>query len=34
LELAVMYCHAKGCHCGQPIVIRTINGRKTPIHIR
>lgn len=30
---APMRCHAKGCHCGQPIVIRMINGRRVPVHI-
>jgi hypothetical protein len=29
-----MYCYAKGCKCGRPIVIRTINGRRVPIHVR
>ena len=28
----MLRCTAKGCHCGQPIVIRTIGGRKVPIH--
>lgn len=32
LEVAMLTCYAKGCHCGQPIVIRTIGGRKVPIH--
>ena len=27
------YCYARGCCCGEPIVIRTINGRRVPIHI-
>ena len=27
-----MVFHAKGCHCGRPIVIRTIDGRRVPIH--
>lgn len=29
-----LFCFAKGCCCGQPIVIRTIAGRRVPIHIR
>jgi hypothetical protein len=29
-----MNCTAKGCSCGREIVIRTINGRKVPIHLR
>lgn len=28
-----MTCTAKSCCCGQPIVIRTIDGRRVPIHI-
>ncbi|MEM1180369.1 MAG: hypothetical protein AAGM22_18645 [Acidobacteriota bacterium] len=32
LEFA-MVCTAKGCACGKPIVIRMINGKRTPIHI-
>jgi len=28
-----MVCTAKGCCCGQPIVIRMISGRRTPIHV-
>ena len=29
----VLTCRARGCCCGAPVVIRTINGRKVPIHI-
>jgi hypothetical protein len=29
-----MTCTSKGCACGGPIVIRTINGRRVPIHTR
>lgn len=28
-----LYCHAKGCKCGKPIVIRTLQGRRVPIHV-
>lgn len=28
-----MVCTARGCCCGQPIVIRTIGGRRVPIHV-
>lgn len=28
-----MVCTSSKCACGRPIVIRTINGRKTPIHV-
>ena len=27
-----MVCTAKGCRCGKPIVIKTIGGRRVPIH--
>jgi hypothetical protein len=29
-----MVCTANGCRCGRPIVIRMMNGRRTPIHVR
>ncbi len=29
-----MKCTAKGCACGQPVVIRMIDGRRVPIHTR
>lgn len=28
-----MVCYARGCACGRRIVIRTISGRRVPIHI-
>ena len=30
---SVLKCTASGCSCGEPVIIRTINGRKVPIHI-
>jgi len=32
-DITVYPCTAKGCSCGQPVVIRTINGRRVPIHV-
>jgi hypothetical protein len=29
-----MVCNQGKCACGRPIVIRMINGRPTPIHVR
>lgn len=26
-----MVCTARGCACGRPIVIRVVNGKRTPI---
>jgi hypothetical protein len=27
-------CTSGRCACGKPITFRTINGRKTPIHLK
>lgn len=29
-----MVCTAQGCSCGKPVIIRMIDGRRVPIHIR
>lgn len=29
-----MVCTSPRCNCGQPITIRMIGGRRTPIHLK
>jgi hypothetical protein len=30
----ILSCTAKDCCCGEPVTIKTINGRRVPLHIR